>query len=702
VNSLNDLVNDALERWVAVTGTNPHQSHFRFRRADERFDDWSLIRLLEELNASRDLDPTGLTTFMMLRGAALTYLEEVKITAADFIRDARAVEQKIQPLRALKEILDNARVLEAVDLFQESLRAVADFYGLEAARRGALEKLLNDPWRLAEIRRDAFRSIETLEAHQFAWGESAEPSLGANRTVFEFWNIQSLVRAMQAQRLPGITMCLVRDPSEELFSFFCIAVRNGATCTVLTDREKLAHPEAKFMTRRPDKTLVERAARHWFPYGWLGAKATADGRALYMEKCRDLVPTNLEGVELGRLGALEPEEFVWTALLFDCIRERYGRQNLRLPALSYTGDMFVEPHALVGASSELVRTGLYTPLEAPPLTPADLETPATRAQWKEESSSPYQWMVERYGNVPAETLNVVGAAQATLAATAFTAATGLERLEEAWLHGGELVRKSEPTDFERDVYGHRPVEFHGLDPLAFGRAEELEADRRWVARSNQMKAIQTRALAEFDATRAEVVEWIRAQSERCVERWVNVAAAGSLLLRGHYSTHETDWEPAPNAFARETLTQYTAQCARYAMPSVPGKRLDRGLYVDENGSVLVTSGREWGGRYFCWDSEKTRANVFTRIQPEDSVGLVGLFGLKTVEELPWQLRHWSKNHPRGGNPILDRLDPANWKLTNPWDCFDVSVSITTSARALNARRKTLGLPRRSYEISPRD
>ena len=157
--------------------------------------------------------------------------------------------------------------------------------------------------------------------------KSVQPRVEANRVVGQS---NGRDRAVSAQRMPGLTMVLIRDPDVALFSFFAITVSNGESITLLTDRQRTAHPDHKFMTRRPDRTFAERADRHWFPYHLMGVEVTPDQKGLYATQVKALVPVDATGARIGTIREFEPETFVWTVLLMELVRQQYGHQNHQL------------------------------------------------------------------------------------------------------------------------------------------------------------------------------------------------------------------------------------------------------------------------------------------------------------------------------------------------------------------------------------
>jgi hypothetical protein len=82
------------------------------------------------------------------------------------------------------------------------------------------------------------------------------------------------------------------------------------------------------------------------------------------------------------------------------------------------------------------------------------------------------------------------------------------------------------------------------------------------------------------------------------------------------------------------------------------------------------------------------------------------FQKNLATDLPWQLQHWvHRDGGYQGNPILNRLDPAEYALENPWmgitrrgRGLGLSVGVSLSKRAVNRIRKKLGMPRLIWEV----
>jgi hypothetical protein len=693
---VNDLVNEALKRWLALTGlVFDKRGDVKASAENCPWQRYHLGELTRGLNESRDLDPTGLTTFMMLRGMVESYLRAITYSAEALILNASSIEAQLAPMRAVRDVLEHPDVLALIADFQNQLRQAALHYGVPQGKpMEALETFLLDKYDLAIVRRDALLSARRLDAHQFSQGKPDVTPPKYSENIYEFWNVNSLLAAMRAQKFGGISVVLIRDPVEALNSYFIFAIRNGTTFTILTDREKGPHPAYERMSRRPDRDLERRAARNWFPYELLNLKRT-DGRdeRLYATAREQLVPLNVEGVPLKPIGQLHAEEFVWTTLMFDFIRDRFWNKNERLPELSYTGQMVAEPQALVGAHGALVRDGAYKPLELPALTRKDVTADTTKSQWETKPTAFNRWIVERYAHlVPEEVFNVVGAQARNL----------LEAKAEELLAATKAMKKH--SHKEDPTFG-----FETLSPVSFGVKKEIQRDRLWVARVNQMKAIQVLADGEYEREKDSIARWYEAAIRKNRELLLDAAARGTLKL--------PTWRNKSGGFSPKVLAKGEA------LSQAEGKDWDKAhtvwhfrkpeFHLGSERSSVVPS-RRWRHRprtishATCAERPEVRATIFTLVEVTCPQALAIVCGV-TVDELPWPLQHWYDDAPYYGNNILTRLDPEDWALQNPWmpnahrvTGLRLDIGITHCKNALNARRKALGLPPKVFHEKESD
>lgn len=643
---------------------------------------WESKNFEKEMDEALEYDPSGLTAFMLLRGGAESYLKGRTFSAWEVLLNPEAVGDMLGPLKKLRDVLDSPEVVEDIAAFEQEIRRAAADFNLKVPAE-KIEELVGPGGRLdlAYLRRAALRSDRRLQTHQFVHGKgslSVRPRI--NPHVYEYWNVESLVRhAMGGE--DGVTMALVRDPADELFSYFCLLVKSGQSLTVLTDRPAVPHAQHKNMSRSRSRgrQLERRVEQNWFPYEFLDLKRDDRGH-VYSPDSRALVPYQVEAIRLAAVADLGAEEFIWFLLTAELVWRRFGAGNERLPELSYVGSAVVNPEVLVGAGSELVLSGTYTPLALAPVTVADLAPEANEDNWKRYGVN--DWMEERYGSdIPEEVLNPMGAGGLEKVATALLGAGGT--FDRISVQHGTLHR----PDHARDRWlGNAPdLTPDTFDPLEFGPARKLDYERRWAARRNQVRVILGRAMKEFDETRAELVEWFRARVESRREWFLNAAVTGTLKLAQRVGDpYESIRVVDEEANSKQDI--YT----RLWSPAVEGRYLGEGVSASDLAQVVVHGGCDnW--RFKCSDNPAVRASARARFRFRDSEGLAAVLGL-TRDELPWQLKHWRVEKPYAGNCILDRIDPMDWMLEDPWTSLRCEIHVYLSRRAWAARRKNLGLP----------
>jgi hypothetical protein len=715
--TLNELLNEALIAWVKLTDVDLENTSWVIK-AGKVWDKYNLQKYTQMIEDARDLDETGLTSFMMLRGIFESYIKEFSFSAYDLMLDPESVAEAIEPMHDLRDILESQQVVTLIGEFAELIREGAEQYGYTVPEEGGdLDAWLDSKIDLAFIRRDALLAMQTLDAHQFTQGEPREAEFKVNRQIFEFWNINSLVEALRGQHFTGITLCLMRDP-EALWSHFAFAIRNGDTITVLTDKKKEPHPAFRSMARPRgvQRDFSDRARKYWFPYELVGTDVNEDQTELYVKARTALVPKNAQAVALADLNACIPGTVIWLVLMFELIYQKYGVQNHLLPDLSYTGEMVVDPYALVGETAALVTSGHYKPLEMPHQTADTLsndsieETIGVDKFYKGRRATGLDWMIERYGpRVPEEALNLVGEqgkAKALLgiheADPALSRETFMERL------GGKRSSHS----WDKDYSTSHHIRLRTLDPMTFGTAASIREDAAWTARWNQCKVIQRLADAEFEELKDEMFAWYMDRLEMNWKFLFDAAARGTLRMGRHDDTTlppDVDMGHGISAPAFGTEGREMEECLRqkediswgtgyrHSLPSYgpPPARFGEAVYSH-------------GQRFYCCERDDVKATIFTHIAvtvPESISTVTGV----PVEKLPWPFRYYNCGDPYVGNYILNRLDPANHELHNPWvpghrnrhGGLNLNIGIFHCKRAFNARRKALGLTKKVWEPRPK-
>lgn len=667
---LNQLLDEAFERWSAMTGFDPESRFYNEKSKQAR-----------DIQETRQLDPSGLTTFMLMKAYTERFIEEETVSCLELIRGLSEEKSKrIDLLRDMLTFLERPDVDEIIELFIESIRDAVDHYGVD---HDDLEAWLGNYYWLAVLRRDALRSFKKLEVHQFYHGKPSENErIVMGSKVMEFWNVPSLIRGMMAmgrRGLRGVNLCLIRDPLEALHSFWVITAVNGESLTILTDRGREAHPGARYRFRRPDREFSERSSKHWFPYELLEIEQIEDPDdpdlviRLKAAERDQLVPINAEAVALTEFSKLFPSDVIWLSLLFGLVADRYLVDNEELPEKSYTTEMIRNPNLLLSARPEIVPHSTYKALEAPELTLEDITAEKTKSQWGREPVGHNEWMIDLYGaDVPKEAFNVLGPKELK-----------------------ELPRSMRPVDKSKlKPWQSAGTKLKALDPIGFGTGTSVQNDRLWIARYNLCTLVQREVMAEFEESVDWVLKWYR---KKVMDRrgWI---------------------------IERSVLGEFVVQ-REQGIRDIGSKALDGERRIASKNIVNVrlgndyTSARGWGhiyraihmdpaprgtkGSYYeCAETQALSIDYHAIFRPQTAEELALILG-RPFESLPWQLQRWSFCHdPKyTGNSMLERCDPSDWVLQNPWSAdgpgqsMGMEVIVHLSRRGVNAVRKRLGLPK---------
>jgi hypothetical protein len=673
-NELNEILNVAIPKWAKLTGTKLGTNKFTFTiGSNSEFQDYDLTTYVKDLNESRTIDMSGTTAILLLRGLFEAYVEEKSVKLHTLLYGSKSVETSIGKIREFHELISQPPCEEAVTAFKETLRAAAVHYGYDLDK---LKELLDDERALGQLRLAASRSLEKLAVHQFAQGPRGDKPLQYNREIFEFTSINSFIYALRRQMVSGITMAVIRGAQDDMSvykAYFVLGLRNGETITVLTDFEEGEHPEYHNVTRRPDKRLNERARQHWFPYRLLNEDPVKHKQ---LKNKTALVKIDAKATPIEQIQNLEPSEFVWLALLFDLVAEKFDRDDYKTPELSYTGEMAVTPHALIESASALVVAGHYKPLILPALT---VKTTTPELADNKKPLGHNQWLEDRYRDlVPEVLLDVVGTRRA------LEAGKEAGKLLPGGVKGGSLPElRKQPGVLRFGGSDLRLTELSpmALDPTSFGTRDRIEKNRAWYARQNLIKAVQRLATAEFAAKHKLILAWYRARIERNMTFIWKAVATGELVApTTEWISREEHGFPSEDKLLwkeRNILSQKEAR--KYNPFYTPRQSVTFGGWDhDRNHNV-------------CAIEPPTRATVFTSISPDNPRALALLMGIPE-KKIPWPLQHWTTREPYTGNSILDRIDPQDSRLDDPWRHLDLTLTITLSKRAYNRLRKEHGLP----------
>jgi len=645
--------------------------------------DYSIRKDLEQ---AFDLDPDGLTALLLLDNFRSDFFSCCGLSLQDLLENEASI-RFLRDCRTLTDLLASEEIVHALNDFVGNISHAVTCMGI---CREDVNTMLNDRYDLALLRRDALRSMDTLQLHQFFQGDLATDHLVYIPDIHVFWNVNSLIRCAW-QSPNGVSINLIRDPLNTS-SFFAFVAKNGGNLTILTDKPREAHPLSKYMTRRPERDFTERMFRHHFPYGLLDVEFDRKGYAHPGDT--SLVPLQTRPIKVGSITELEPDEILWTVMMFSLIDAKLYKENYHCGQLSYTSDMIADPELhkqlLPMSSTGALMVHDYKPLTAPFLTANDTDEDAQYENYTGHGL--YFWLYDRYKDeIPAELLNGLapsGEQKLFLMPDNTTFLAPKDRLccssygsrevslledgpvEERVLPDGRTVR----IDHRKRVEGATAVQKMTGDE--FGSAEDLMRDYRWHARYNAAKFVRKRAEEEFAARKDEVSRWLK---DRITQ---NLETICRDIIRDQFTERK---EKHPCQFSMVALKGewYQSFSTRDCLLYVKSRTGNPRDYPLQNNSMAR-----------CWFADNAPCSFLLRASAVHLEDLLYLTGCRSAEDLPDVLRHWHHSHhvrPYTGNSILQRIDPMDWVLKSPWDDLRFDPVIGIGKKFLFHVKRDLGI-----------
>lgn len=666
-----DSIVRALEIWVDITGVDPNAKNWATTN------EWEIRNINEELKESLKLDPSKITTMMMLDYFVRDYLTNRTFSVLSILEEYDLLTDYLEKSRELLNILNSEEVTEAKQTFKDSVISSLQHYGVTNEETFALA---SDLHALGFLRRDALRSIESLECHQFLQGESDDTHPVYFDMVYEFWNINSLIRSMTQIPKSSITLNLIRDP-HETSSFFVFGIRNGGTVSILTDRDKEAYPLAKFKQRRPDRSLAARKWRHHFPYDLMGLEFSEGGRSAYIihKESHAVAPYQSTSHPMKRISELHPDEIIWISMMFSQIHLKFWKENFKTKELSYTGDMLKNQDVLLSAARNLpVIIDNYQVLHSSPLLNQDLTYDSKfKEDWGGGNTDTNRWMEERYQHKldDPELFNLM---DDNTESTLLYAANKEEEVSN--ILGRRILKAKHNLNvmgnmkilkvlrstlddipfWDRDKLNKTIPSLQAMDSTYFGTADEVIANQRWSARYNKAKLIEQAALEEYNEREAEIKAWFANAITSNIDILLTAIAHGKLAVSESESANTR--QSILNLFSKFGDNKYSS-------------RMNSSCLHDLE---IHGTKEKFPSKYLCPVNGR-QATIFAKFIPTDANDLALMCGCK-LSELPDILQFWRMKIYSPHNSWSTRIDPMESKITNPWAKinFDVLFHLSKS------------------------
>lgn len=670
-----DCIVRALELWVDITGVDPNANGWATSA------EWEIKHINDELKESIELDPSKITTMMMLDYFVRDYLSNRTFSVLSILEEYNILTDYLQKSREILDILNSSEVIEAKQAFQNSVIASLQHYGVTNEETFSLA---TDLHALAFLRRDALRSMEKLECHQFLQGEPDDAHPIYFDMVYEFWNINSLIQSMMKIPRSGITLNLIRDP-HEMSSFFVFGIRNGGTLSILTDRPKNKYPLAKFKQRRPDRSLASRVWRHHFPYDLMGLEFFDGGRSAYVnqKKSQAIAPYQVNSHPMKKISELNPDEIIWIAMMFSQIDLKFWEQNFKSKELSYTGDMLLNQTVLLSVTKNLpILIDQYQVLQSAPLTNLDLTyDSAFKEDWGGGHSDKNRWMEERYQH-QLDSPDLFNLIDDNTDSKLLYTAENEEELSEIFRNKYDIgqVGHHNIMKVQRSTLNNLPfwdertidqmnASLQAMDSTYFGTADEVIANQRWSARYNKAKLIEQAARKEYHERESDIRSWFENAILNNMEFLLSSIAKGELVADKNIKTNH------------ENILSLFSKFGDYKFLS----RTNSSCLKDYE---VHGTKEKYPSKYLCLVNGRP-ASIFAKFNPRNAYDLAVMCGCQ-FSELPDILQYWRMDGVWTLSSESSRSDPMESEIRNPWSKINFDVLLHLSKSGYNQLCKQHG------------
>ena len=493
-----ERINKVFKLWVDITGIDPTSNKIRLK-------DFDIYSANKEIEEALNLDETGVTALLLMDYFTEEYLENKTISVMSLIEDFENANDYIAKCKELISILNSPDLVYIRENYKNSLFAIINKMGIS---RDSVVNMINDKHAIAFLVRDALKSFNNLYKYQFTFGKTNSTSMKYVESVYAFWNVNSMVRVLNSSMDYGVALTMIKDP-EEMFSYFGFAIKNGENLLFLTDKPQFAHPLQKFMTRRPDRYLSDRAYKNHFPYDLLSIDISNGAKINKGE----VIPYNTNALSIRDIKDLSADEMIWTILMFALIEKNYFIENNFENQQVYLGDMV-----------HYENTNLPTIANCPiltikPITSEDVKSDNMVDVWEHKSPQINKWLEERY-DIDESCLNLMGHEALALPATGITVPPRSNKLQV-------------------------------FDPTNFGTEEEITNYRKWLARYNKALLINDKIQEEYKRDEEEIKTWFKKAVHKNADKLLEYVVKSECIET--FTTYET-FSTKPEIVSKNILT----------------------------------------------------------------------------------------------------------------------------------------------------
>ncbi len=660
-----ELVEQALDKWVEITGVTRDQT--RFSMGD--FDVHHMNKAMEECSR---FDPEGVTTYLLLECFLRDYLERKTFTAAQIMKDYKATSAYLQKAEELFSLVQSERATEMASTFRSRVTEGVRHYG--ADKEDVIE-MINDADTLPFLRRDALYSLNSLKPYQFLSGDYDTSHAQIIEHVYMAWDVNQLLKALRDLPVSGIAVVLMRDPARPDRSYFTFAMRNGGNVVLFTDKTKPAYPgQEDRLDQRGGRGIGRRfQSREWenhFPYQLIPRSYNEDGDVIF-EKEKSPVQAGLDLVPLMKISDLPPHQVIWLTMMLSLISDKFWKKKWGAEQLSYTGAMVRMKSLLVTDESgnNLPVAQGYVPITLEEVEVDEVTAEAMSDQIKGVQGGVNSWLEARYRNrIPKEVVNQwfsEGDMQLMLPRTPEKGKPN-RKGDEAGTEVAPGVLSISKKEIERMPFWDQPTGYalQTFSSSEFGTEAELQKDRLFIARYNMAKHIQKSADDEYQERKEEIAKWYKKAVRKNLSGLHRLIAAAPL----------DGWDHNSMLYSKGEQIALTI-----------GPIKDDGWSYHYSNRNMIGTMNAYGSKYQCYVTDAV-ATYRVRFVPNTAAQLALLCGCE-ISALPDVLQHYNKNARHVGNHLLNRLDPVETDIHDPWKDLDLVVCMYLSKRALTKIEK---------------
>lgn len=648
----------AISIWESLTDTELNSTSFSFGIG---VGDLDFCEANRRLNRSKRLDATGISTLLIFRHLYEAFIEHKSFTMREFLDSPALIRAELDQVLLLKSLLHNGAVNPFLDGFVKSMESALMHYGI-AQKDGEFSSYAG------YLRLDALIAMSELRKFTFNISTPAGDAkpVKYSKQIFKFWNINSLLR-LSAHMDDGIALCVIQEPDAS-DSYFCFAVKNGSTVSIVTDKKRYAHP-AQASMKRNNRADFERMGQHWFPYHILGLEYEPESKTIEQNQTSTgLVSYQIDMLPVASISDLAIEESAWIVMMFDLVKERYFHRNTK-EQLAYTNSMIVSETSLLEEAKHLPIV-VDNALVMPKITVKEVLRNEMNKVEKEWAEMPFYngWIEERFAADISDDLLVVMSQDKNLE---LLPSTSNDKEFVVGAYTGE-----ENTFSKRKSY---PLNI--INPTEFGTRDELIKDAKWLARYNLARVLQKKLDDEFEVEEEKALNWYTKNVTAYLPEMVKKLVS---FDDDYFNLLSTDEPPEFGESAREMGIGRKLKISR-KIHSATGTPFGLGVI----GAHIVTP-RGSDNRHPGW-ADGSKATLFFKITVGNALDIPKVTGI-ALEDLPVHLRHY-KMKGYLGNSTLNRLDPVDAYIRSPWDEVCLNVIVPLSKSMFTKLRAELGLPK---------